>query len=85
MRIVNGKLLGDSLGYYTFFNTNGKNTVDYIIVYIYIYMQTLLGQKGISEIVSLNSLLDDDKFDDIDLLVEKNNDIYIQAAKKSTI
>jgi hypothetical protein len=30
-------------------------------------------------------LLDDDKFDDIDLLVEKNNDIYIQAAKKSTI
>ena len=45
------------------------------------YVDSLLDQKGISEVVSLNSLLDDDKFDDIDLLVEKTNDIYIQAAK----
>ena len=32
MRIVNGRFLGDSLGYYTFFNANGKGTVDYMIV-----------------------------------------------------
>jgi len=140
MRIVNGRFLGDSLGYYTFFNANGKSTVDYMIVsqdlfysvisfmvnapsYISdhcmieinlsgyttnletkmadkdlkpiegsfkwseqnddLYVDSLLDQKGISEILSLNSLLDDDKFDDIDLLVEKTNDIYISKQQKT--
>lgn len=31
MRIVNGRFLGDSLGYFTFFNNNGKSTVDYVL------------------------------------------------------
>lgn len=31
-RIVNGRFLGDSLGYYTFFNMNGKSTVYYMLV-----------------------------------------------------
>lgn len=32
LRIVNGRFLGDSLGYFTFFNTNGKSTIDYMLV-----------------------------------------------------
>jgi hypothetical protein len=47
MRIVNGKFLGDSLGYYTFFNTNGKNTVDYMIAYIYIYVDSFGPERHI--------------------------------------
>lgn len=35
-RIVNGRFLGDSLGYYTFFNMNGKSTVDYMLVSQYL-------------------------------------------------
>ena len=30
MRIMNGRFLGDSMGYYTFFNSNGKSTIDYM-------------------------------------------------------
>lgn len=31
VRIFNGRFLGVSLGYFSFFNNNGKNTVDYIL------------------------------------------------------
>jgi hypothetical protein len=31
LRIANGRFIGDSLGYYTFFNNNGKSTVDYAL------------------------------------------------------
>ena len=30
LSILNGRFLGDSLGYFTFFNSNGSSTVDYI-------------------------------------------------------
>ncbi|CAG2188723.1 unnamed protein product [Mytilus edulis] len=32
LRIVNGRLLGDSLGYYTYMSKNGFSTVDYALV-----------------------------------------------------
>ena len=48
-----------------------------------IFIDSLLDPKGMSEILSLNYLLDDDKFNDIDLLIEKTNDIFMQAAKNS--
>lgn len=31
LRILNGRFLGDSLGYYTFFNSNGKSMIDYML------------------------------------------------------
>lgn len=31
LRILNGRFLGDSLGYYTFYNSNGQSTVDYML------------------------------------------------------
>ncbi|CAC5377717.1 unnamed protein product [Mytilus coruscus] len=31
VRIVNGRFLGDSLGCFTFYNSNGKSTVDYML------------------------------------------------------
>ena len=29
--MLNGRFLGDSLSFYTFFNSNGKSTVDYML------------------------------------------------------
>ena len=31
LSMLNGRFLGDSLGFYTFFNPNGKSTVDYML------------------------------------------------------
>ena len=31
LRFLNGRFLGDSLGYFTFFNNNGRSTVDYML------------------------------------------------------
>jgi hypothetical protein len=40
LRLLNGRFLGDSIGFYTFYNSNGKSTVDYMlassILYTYI-------------------------------------------------
>lgn len=38
------------------------------------FVDSLLDNQGMSEILSLNKLLDDDKFDDVDFLVEKTHD-----------
>jgi hypothetical protein len=130
LRIVNGRFLGDSLGYFTFFNKNGKSTVYYMLAsqnlfYIinsfvvkspsdlsdhcfisiniqcenkssnveeeklwslpgtfkwsdqneYLYFDSLIETDNLENIVSLNKLLDDDSFNDTDLLVDKTNDI----------
>ena len=140
LRIVNGRFLGDSLGYFTFFNMNGKSTVDYTIVtqsllhnirnfvvnpptylsdhclisihfkcfspsicdkeyendvlflpgsYIWsdqnkdLFVDSLLEQNNLADILSLNNLIEDEKFTDIDYLVQKTNEIYLQAANNS--
>ncbi|CAG2240208.1 unnamed protein product [Mytilus edulis] len=138
MRIVNGRFLGDSLGYFTFYNSNGKSTVDYMLtsqnlfytinnfmvkpptdlsdhclialnIFNFknskeidkeelwslpgkfkwadqskdIYIDALLEEKSVEDILSLNKLIDDNNFNDIDFLVNKTNEIYLEAAKKS--
>ena len=138
MRIVNGRFLGDSLGYFTFYNSNGKSTVDYMLtsqnlfytinnfmvkpptdlsdhclialnIFNFknskeidkeelwslpgtfkwadqskdIYIDALLEEKSVEHILSLNKLIDDNNFNDIDFLVTKTNEIYLEAAKKS--
>ena len=40
LRILNGRFLGDSLGYFTFFNSNGCSTVDYMLASNEIFHQT---------------------------------------------
>lgn len=37
LSILNGRFLGDSQGYFTFFNTNGSSTVDYILASSQLY------------------------------------------------
>ena len=37
LRMLNGRFLGDSLGFYTFFNSNGKRTVDYMLASFTLY------------------------------------------------
>lgn len=139
MRILNGRFLGDSLGYFTFYNSNGQSIVDYMIAtssifydinyfivhspvefsdhcLISLYMKSniqrkitqnpnktyigqykwdenvreaykdaLLEKDSIDNILTLNSLIEDDKFEDIDTLVSNLNNIYIQAASKTLI
>jgi hypothetical protein len=119
LRILNGRFLGHSLGYFTFYNSNGQSIVDYMIVshsifydiehfivhspvefsdhcLISVYMKSviqreitptknltytchykwdenqcdsykdaLLEKDSIDSNIYLNSLLDNDKFDDI--------------------
>ena len=139
LRILNGRFLGDSLGYFTFYNSNGQSIVDYMIAsqnifydiehfsvhspvefsdhcLITVYMKStiqreitlnqnliysghfkwdnsksesykdaLLDLESIDKITDLNELIEDDKFDDIDVLVSKLNDIYLKAASKTLI
>ena len=47
-----------------------------------LYIDSLIEPDNSENILSLNKLLDDDSFNDTDLLVAKTNDIYIQAGKK---
>lgn len=47
------------------------------------FIDCLLNQNSTYNILSLNELWDDISFNDIDFLVGKTNEIYIQAAKKS--
>jgi hypothetical protein len=46
-----------------------------------LYIDSLIEPDNSENILFLNKLLDDDSFNDTDLLVIKTNDIYIQAAK----
>jgi hypothetical protein len=46
-----------------------------------LYIDSLIGPDNSENILFLNKLLDDDSFNDTYLLVDKTNDIYIQAAK----
>ena len=139
LRILNGRFIGDSLGYFTFYNTNGQSMVDYMIAsnnlfydiehfvvhspvefsdhcLISVYMKSviqreinpnqnltctghykwdenqseaykdaLLEKESIDSIFYLNSLLDNDKFDDINMLVSKMNNIYLNAASKTLL
>jgi exonuclease III len=139
LRILNGRFLRDSLGYFTFYNSNGQSIVDYMIAshsifydiehfivhspvefsdhcLISVYMKSviqreitptqnltytghykwdenqcdsykdaLLEKYSIDSIIYLNSLLDNDKFDDINVLVSKMNNIYLNAASKTLI
>jgi len=48
-----------------------------------LYIDSLIEPDNLENILSLNKLLDDDSFNDTDFLVDKTNDIYIQAATKS--
>jgi hypothetical protein len=49
------------------------------------YRDALLEKDSIYSIIYLNSLFDNDKFDDIDVLVSKMNNIYLNAASKTLI
>jgi hypothetical protein len=49
------------------------------------YKDALLEKDSIDSIIYLNSLSDNDKFDDINVLVSKMNNIYLNAASKTTI
>ena len=127
------------LGYYTFYNSNGQSTVDYMLasqsifydahyfivnshvefsdhrlISVYIksqvqreitpeikkipvasvgqykwdqdsvdfYKDALLEKESVEGILHLNSILDDNKFNDIDLLVSNASNIYLKAASK---
>lgn len=139
LRMLNGRFLGDSLGYFTFNNNNGQSTVDYMIssqnlfydvehfmvhsqlefsdhcmisVYLkcgvqrevtpivnktyighYIwdnnasdsFRDALLEKEAVDDILHLNSLLDDENYNNIDFLVSKTNTIYLCAASKTLI
>jgi hypothetical protein len=50
-----------------------------------LYIDSLIGPDNSENILFLNKLLDDDSFNDTYLLVDKTNDIYIQAAKNRYI
>jgi hypothetical protein len=49
------------------------------------YKDALLEKDSIDSIIYLDSLLDNDKFYDIDVLVSKMNNIYLNAASKTLI
>lgn len=139
LRILNGRFLGDSLGYFTFYNKNGQSTVDYMIASSELYyrinnftvsppsylsdhclistylhfllndnsnideiellplpgrykwsdenketfVDSLLDENSVPDIMSLNNLLDNDQFNDIDFLIEKTTHIFTNAANKS--
>lgn len=44
LRILNGRFLGDSLGYFTFYNCNGQSTVDYMLASPNIFYEIKLFQ-----------------------------------------
>ncbi|CAC5408817.1 unnamed protein product [Mytilus coruscus] len=48
-----------------------------------IYIDAFLEENSVEDILSLNKLIDDNSFNDIDFLVTKTNEIYLEAAKKS--
>ncbi|CAC5396927.1 unnamed protein product [Mytilus coruscus] len=48
-----------------------------------IYIDALLEENSVEDIPSSNKLIDDNSFNDIDFLVTKTNEIYLEAAKKS--
>ncbi|CAC5376621.1 unnamed protein product [Mytilus coruscus] len=48
-----------------------------------IYIDALLEENSVEDILFSNKLIDDNNFNDIDFLVTKTNEIYLEAAKKS--
>ena len=136
LRILNGRFLCDSLGYYSFFSSNGKSTIIilvstelfYDIMYFNIltpselsdhclinaaiktrsiereispemnylpgkciwsdekreiYINSLLDEEPISNIIKLEELLDDQTNRDINDMVNTMSNIYKDAAKKT--
>jgi hypothetical protein len=47
------------------------------------YKDALLEKESVEGILHLNSILDDNNFNDIDLLVSNANNIYLKAASKT--
>ena len=132
LRIANGRFIGDSLGYLTFFNNNGKSTVDFALAsqelfydlknfqvhphteisdhclisfdfscYYQIenevdlevwsppdkctwsernkdyFVDSLLLQDNLDNIMYINNLLDDNSSNDVDHIVNRVNYIFI--------
>ena len=53
LRILNGRVTGDCLGNFTFYNTNGQSTIDYCIV-----SETLLSKVEFFNVLPPNELSD---------------------------